>query len=175
MSEASLRRCGSTGTWTGGACLLDIALFPLFGYLLMDASETPRGCAALWPYETTIAPLIVMSTERHVEDIGDSALTGVPRGQLLCATDGCLYAERFAGSLTDTLTDANVNDFVAGVATSLNAIATSATSRVQARFRSFSALSIYEDIVMCQASVSVQLGMSQVAPLSLAAAWPKRL
>ena len=162
ISEVSLRRCGSTGAWTGSVCQLDIALFPLFGHLLLEASDTSRGCATLWPPLSTITPFVVYSLVEAVADIPASDLTALPRGHLVCARDGCLYAGRTSTQLTDD----NVGDYVSQVAASLNGIAASATSRVQTLFyASASALSIYEDIVLCQASVAAYMGTT-LGPLS---------
>lgn len=161
ISELSLRHCGSTGSWTGSVCRLDIALFPLFGHLLIETFDktTTRGCVAFWPPLTTLLQFVVYSTQTTVSDIPILDVIGAPRGYLVCAQDGCVYMGRTSALLSDD----NVNDFVAQVAVSLNSITASASSRVQTLFSVSPALTIYEDIVLCEANVLAYMAEKQTA------------
>ena len=169
LTETSLRRCGSTGTWTGSVCRLDDRLFPLFSFLLWGdggSDPKPRGCFALWP------SAVHMRFVGHVPNVGEtvatfmsnpSAVTSVTAasadGGLLCATDGCLYA----GRTSTVLTPAQTSDTIAQVASNLNSLAAAASDAVLTRTAAVGALTAYEDITLCEASVREYKGLTQAA------------
>ena len=170
FSEASLRRCGSTGvlvTYTLNAashyiCRLDHTLFPLFMYLLQNSEVQVngglRGCSALWPAATYLSSVIILSDLDTIEKPASdpmlpTRLATAARGTLFCypaANVGCLYAARESS----TLTDAQTSDSVATIAVNLNKIAMDASALVLSRYHAVGFLTAYEDIALCGSSIA---------------------
>ena len=178
FSEASLRRCGSTGilvTYTQDAashyvCRLDHTLFPLFMYLLVNLeSEVAgglRGCSALWPAANYLSSVMYVSDIETIEDPASdrelsTRMATAARGTLFCypaADVGCLYAARESS----TLTDAQTSDSVATIAVTLNKIAMDASAQVLSRYHTVGFLTTYEDIALCGSSIADFKDQTQV-------------
>ena len=129
-SELSLRLCGAIGyvgeEWPnalagGGACWLDIALFPLLVQLLMPADQGGAvGCAQLWARGAALDWVVVVDDPTAV---ALAVLQGSPR-TLFCATGSLVDAPAcaYAARASPQLAAASASDAVMGVTQSLNGL-----------------------------------------------------
>ena len=193
MSEASLRRCGSTGvlvssSTTGyGLCRLDHLLFPLFTHALWTFNQgltdpelvngVSRGCRALWPASIYLSSIIYVDDSTILNPAEDGLLqtrmSAAPAGSLFCSKNaniGCLYAARETG----VLSSAQRGDAVVSVAHVLNSFALDAAARVLARYQDVGFLTTYEDIALCGSNIMLFMQRTQ-APVAALYAQPQRL
>ena len=171
FSEASLRLCGAIGhtasEWPnalggGGACWLDIALFPLLMQMLWGGDATSMSsCATLWAPVAALGPDTLVVVNGNAEAVSLATLQSAPK-TLFCEAapwGRCVYAARASTRLSaDSQQDAIV--YLAGV---LNGLLRAAGRAVRAALPVLGATRTYEHINRCAAQLMLTLSTAQAA------------